>query len=374
MKVGIVGSTTDLHSEVVRWALEAAGVECRLFDTLGGFYQEAGVSLFAGMAGRPQDGVLDRELRALWYRRHYRLRSPQDVVPDENTAFRTSECDLLQDNIISGLSVDDRIGWINNPRNLALAESKFAQLLFARKAGLAIPATLMTSDPDQIRAFAREFDTVAVKPFGIYAWQYDNRRTRYATASKVRSGKIIDSADEALSNTPAIYQSAVDKVSDLRVVVLDDEVYAYDIRQSGEANFDSRFAMADASRTTITPHPLSQVQRHAVLAMMRLIGIEMASADFALTADNEIVFLDLNPAGAWLFLEHRAPQTSLTSRLCSLLARKAGLELERPFPTYDQFLSSGGMEAFKKLCAAKTKAGVTIMNDRTWRETEETIA
>lgn len=371
MEVGIIGAATDLHSEVVRWSLTEAGVTCHLFDTLAGLQDHPGLGL-AVQAGDGSDGsILNADLRALWYRRHYKVRARMADANDENDAFRTAERNVLQDNVVETLAMDPRIGWINNPKNARSAESKFGQLLFAKRAGLAIPDTLMTAAPDQIRDFARRHDTVVVKPFGVFAWRYADHRARYALASKVQASMLIDSSDAALSNTPAIYQTVVAKKSDLRVVVVGTEVHAYNVTQPGTPDFDSRFSMADPARSSIEPYDLSTLQKTRILEMMAALGIEMASADFGVAQDDEIVFLDLNPAGAWLFLEERVPEIDLTAQVCRVLARKAGLATDQDFPSYGDFNRSGALGEFNNRCRADAKAGVTFLNDRTWRETAE---
>ncbi len=368
MEVGIVGSAADLHSEVVRWALTESGVNCHLFDTLRGLQEHPGLGLEVEYGARSGGGIVNGNLRALWYRRHYKVRSHVNDPNDENDAFRTAERNVFQDNIVDTLAIDPRIGWINNPRNARAAENKFGQLLFAQRAGLAIPDTLMTTAPDQIRDFARRHDTVVVKPFGVFAWRYADHRARYALASKIEASRVLTSSDAALSNTPAIYQTVVSKKSDLRVVIIGTQVHAYNITQTGEPDFDSRFSMSDPTKSSIEAYNLSLRQKTQILDMMAKLGIEMASADFGLTHEDEIVFLDLNPAGAWLFLEERVPEIELTAQTCRLLVNKAGLAVDGPFPNYDAFNRSGALERFNARCHADARAGITFLNDRTWRE------
>lgn len=368
MEVGIVGAASDLHSEVVRWSLTEAGVTCHLLDTLSGLQDHPGVGLAVEACDRSGGGILNDNLRALWYRRHYKVRSRSPGANEENDAFRTAERNVLQDNIVETLAMDARVGWINNPRNARSAENKFGQLIFAKRAGLAIPDTLMTAAPDSIRDFARRHDTVVVKPFGVFAWRYADHSARYALASKVSASKLLDRSDAALSNTPAIYQTVVNKKSDLRVVIIDTQVHAYNVTQRGAPDFDSRFSMSDPARSIIEPYELSGDQKARILTMMRALGIDMASADFGLTHDDEIVFLDLNPAGAWLFLEERAPEIDLTAQTCRLLTRKAGLDIDHAFPGYGAFNRSRALERFNDKCRADAREGLTFLNDRTWRE------
>ncbi|MFA4892987.1 RimK family alpha-L-glutamate ligase [Brevundimonas sp.] len=337
-------------------------------DTLYGLHNHGGASLLIDDLPSTRGGTCNANLRAAWYRRHYKVRSAASDADDENGVFRTSESNMMQENVVATLGADPNISWINDPSSARAAEHKFLQLVHAKQSGLAVPPTLMSADPDRIREFARAHRSLVVKPFGVYSWAYSDLSRTYALASKVDAARILDSPDGALSNTPAIYQVAVDKVSDLRVVVVGSDVYAYDIAQVGVPDFDCRFAMANPKMASIEPYSLSAEQKARVLRMMTSLNIDMASADFALTADGDIVFLDLNPAGAWLFLEERVPSVGLTSLVCRLLAEKAGYAPGLDFPDYAAFARSSAVEAFNHRYRTEAEKGATIRNDRTWTE------
>lgn len=53
------------------------------------------------------------------------------------------------------------IPWFNRPRDVLHASNKVLQLDVARNIGLAIPATLVSNQPDEIREFARHRTVVA---------------------------------------------------------------------------------------------------------------------------------------------------------------------------------------------------------------------
>lgn len=368
MEVAIISAATDLHSEVVRWALDQAGVPCHVMDTLSGIHNHSDSSLLIDDQASTRGGACNANVRAAWYRRHYKVRPAASGGDDENGAFRASESNIMQENVVATLCADPNISWVNSPFSARVAEHKFLQLVHAKQSGLAVPPTLMSADPDRIRAFAGAHASLVVKPFGVYAWAYSDQRRTYALASKVDAARILESTDGGLSNTPAIYQVAVEKVSDLRVVVIGSDVYAYDIAQVGVPDFDCRFAMGNPKLASIEPYSLSADQKARILRMMTSLNIDMASADFALTADGDIVFLDLNPAGAWLFLEERVPSVGLASRVCRLLAEKAGSAPGLEFPDYADFARSSAVEPFNLRYRAAAERGATTRDDRTWTE------
>lgn len=111
--------------------------------------------------------------------------------------------------------------YVNHPLRNHTAEHKPLQLAAAEQLGFTVPPTLISNDLDDIRAFIAEHDQVIYKalrwtPYrradgtGLTTW------TEPVTADKV---------DESVSVVPHLFQARVDKVADLRVVVVGDKVF-----------------------------------------------------------------------------------------------------------------------------------------------------
>ena len=58
----------------------------------------------------------------------------------------------------------------------------------------------------------------------------------------------------------------------------------------------------------------------ALLALMRRLGLWYGAIDLRRAPDGEYVFLEINPAGQWLFVEYATDQP-ISHELATLLAR-----------------------------------------------------
>jgi glutathione synthase/RimK-type ligase-like ATP-grasp enzyme len=182
--------------------------------------------------------------------------------------------------------------WINDPVRDSAAAHKPWQLETARDVGLAIPDTLMTTDPEKVRAFwESRRGEVIYKPFlqTFHSW----RETRQLKREELA---LLDSVRLA----PVIFQSLVPGAADLRVTIIGDEIFpaAVDIDKM-EYKLDVRLNQQAYER-----HQLPADVGARLLELMRRLGLEYGAIDLRLTPDGEYVFFEVNPAGQFLFVEH----------------------------------------------------------------------
>ncbi|RKP48663.1 MvdC/MvdD family ATP grasp protein [Pararobbsia silviterrae] len=295
MKILIVSSLDDPHALAVMRALAGMrGVDTALLD-LSAFSQRLSVSMdFRGGARtyglHHADGHVSDlgEIGAIWWRRpqpfalsaamtdpHYR----QFAMSEAQTAFR-------------GLWQSLDAFWINAPSKDAIASDKPWQLKLAQQAGLEIPATLITSDPDAARAFWREHDgNVIYKQF--LALPQTWRETRRLTQADMAFADTV-------RETPVIFQRFVEADADIRAIVVGDAIFAAgtDVRAAAyptdvRMNLDTRY----------TACSLPPAVHAALLALMREMGLEYGAIDLRRTPDGRYVFLEINPAGQFLYIE-----------------------------------------------------------------------
>jgi hypothetical protein len=65
-----------------------------------------------------------------------------------------------------------------------------------------------------------------------------------------------------------------------------------------------------------------------LLRLMQRLGLAFGAVDMRRTPDGRHVFLEINPAGQWLFVEDRTGQP-ITGALCSLMAAHANASAGR---------------------------------------------
>jgi glutathione synthase/RimK-type ligase-like ATP-grasp enzyme len=192
--------------------------------------------------------------------------------------------------------------WVGQPSRLRHADIKPLQLAEASRAGLKIPATLLSNDPTRAAAFVDALgDTeCAIKPL-IATRANDGEADRLPLTTTLPRGHSLDSVALA----PTILQPYVEKAYELRCVVIGERIFSAKLNsQVNEVTRkDWRAGNIDEGELE---HEVFELPGHVEAALRRLMrsfGINFASIDMIVTPDDEFVFLDLNPNGQWLWLE-----------------------------------------------------------------------
>jgi glutathione synthase/RimK-type ligase-like ATP-grasp enzyme len=294
MTVMILSSFEDPHAHAVMQALKSRDVAVELLD-LSEFPTRLALSMAFEdgarrfLLSRFGGGRLDLStITAVWWRRPQQFRLPASITDPVHRQFAISEATTA----FSGLYQSLDAFWINDPVRDEAAHHKPWQLALAQQIGLAIPTTLMTSDPEEAREFWRQHEgNVIYKQFRALpdAW----RETR-------RLGQEEVELSANIRVTPVIFQCFVDAVADLRVTVIGDEIYAAaaDAR-NGEYPLDFRFN----GDLRWEPHALPPAVEDALRLLMRRLGLEYGAIDLRLTPEDQYVFLEINPAGQFLWIE-----------------------------------------------------------------------
>jgi glutathione synthase/RimK-type ligase-like ATP-grasp enzyme len=80
------------------------------------------------------------------------------------------------------------------------------------------------------------------------------------------------------------------------------------------------------NRASIEAHSLPGDVESSVRDLVRRLGLVYGAIDMRLTPDGRYVFLEVNPAGQWLFIEGRTGQP-ITSAVARTLAH-AGIDFD----------------------------------------------
>jgi glutathione synthase/RimK-type ligase-like ATP-grasp enzyme len=305
---------------LVRAELETLGVEVIWFDTDD---YRIGTDLTFGIEG----GVPNVHLRigareqrgdtvaAVLYR-HVRLPvAPQIADPE---ARRMAESEMRWALEGSLLALQPAL-WANHPHANNLARSKLLQLRLATGLGFTVPDTRVTADPQDIRRHYKAWNgRMVAKLVGgqIVGHSVDSQYVVHTTA--ISEADLQN--DEALSACPAIYQRLIDKRYDLRVTVVGDEVFAcrIDSQQHAAARIDWRSAGYNALDIQRCDLEASVAKR--CFALLRALNLEIAGIDLIVTPEGDTVFLEINAAGQWAWVQEATGlpiATSIARRLAA---------------------------------------------------------
>jgi len=211
--------------------------------------------------------------------------------------------------------------WVNDPFRDAAAAHKPFQLSLAQRIGLEIPPTLMTNDPDAARAFWERHDgEVIYKQF--LATPESWRETRRLRPQETDLAAAVRWA-------PVIFQRHVEAAADIRVTAVGDELFAgaADVRAASyptdvRLNLDARYVAHEL------PDPIAVLLRQLV----QELGLRYGAIDLRLTPEGRYVFLEINPAGQFLYVEQATGQ-KITAALAALLANGKQARQASPAPS-----------------------------------------
>jgi glutathione synthase/RimK-type ligase-like ATP-grasp enzyme len=255
---------------------------------------------------RPGEGEFDLEaVGSVWWRRPGAFGLPETLRDPAHRQLALSEANTAFQGLFAAM---DAL-WINPPTLDALASHKPYQLALAQRLGIEIPQTMMTSDPEEARAFWRACDgDVIYKQF--IALPETWAETRRLGEAETRLG------DTSIRLAPVIFQRHVAAVAEFRVTIIGDEVFA--------AKVDLRTLSYDVDvRMNVNArHVAHQLPDHVSVqlrALMRRLGLIYGAIDLRLTEDGRYVFLEINPGGQFLYVEEQTGQR-ITAALAAHLA------------------------------------------------------
>jgi hypothetical protein len=232
-----------------------------------------------------------------------------DGLNEEDRKFVQDEAQRALDALMTVLTVP----WINHPQNHARANSKAAQLLAAQQVGLDIPHTVITNEPDEVRRFiAHSADETIYKAHS----QSLNLEPGKALYTGILTKKEIDRLD-LIRISPGIFQEYVSKTYEIRATVVGSKIFSGKIESQNrtETEVDWRRRPFDIEKDPVSLPP--QVEGK-IQALMRTFGLLYGALDFIVTPEGRHVFLEINPAGQYLWVE-AATKMPITAALADVL-------------------------------------------------------
>ena len=165
----------------------------------------------------------------------------------------------------------------------------------ARALGIRVPDTLVTNDVDTAADFCRGRRAVAkaVTWFGM-------PDGRFFPTTQVTEDSF-DGLGAELQVAPLIFQEQVAKVLDVRVTCVGQHLFPVAIAGSSDPMADWRLSPAESS---YAEHHLPDEISRSLRSLQASLGLSYGAIDLALDERGDYWFFEVNPQGAWLWLEH----------------------------------------------------------------------
>lgn len=236
-------------------------------------------------------------IKSIWYRRPIPCIIDSVITNDAMRIFAGREAQTVLDSFYQCFGGF----WMSHPLKIRAASRKIHQLRLAQQLGLAIPPTLVTTDPLRAKQFYQEHREVIVKAMSAPVIEAEAGFYSFSTA-------VIDEISieklDCVRLTPTLFQAYIPKKLELRVTVVGEIAFTCEIysQSSEKSRVDWRFFDPDKP----VPHKAGKLPEEIerkIIEMVKILGLSFAAIDMILTPSDEYIFLEINPNGQWAWIE-----------------------------------------------------------------------
>jgi glutathione synthase/RimK-type ligase-like ATP-grasp enzyme len=288
--IAVFTHTDDLHALVIQDALaHSFGITCHIVE-VDALWRSSGLKwstdsdvLVPTRAGKR---VALSSIDLIWWRRPTRSQSlPETFTDTAHAELITNDCRAA---LVGSVLADFRGNWVSEPTATNRAEHKLVQLRVAEKVGFRVPRTLVSQDPGEIRRFCAEAGgRMIIKPLR-------GSMQRMTLTQLVTTGTLPP--PNSMRVCPAMYQEFVPGNRHIRAHCFGEEVLAVLIES------DVLDWRADL-RVPVKPVELPPEAQDRIRAVVSELNLRMGIFDLKLTTSDELVWLEVNPQGQFLFVQ-----------------------------------------------------------------------
>ncbi len=312
----------DPAARMAERLLRARGTDVARFDALRIGEGDAHMTVRLSSRGTPQRRLFAQgrtldlaALTAVWHRRH-KLFGSSEIADPQMRAFARIESEQCLLQTWSALPVK----FVPAPLAVIRAgQHKLLQLERAGSLGFEIPPTLVTTDPTELLAFYREHGgRVITKLLSSTSIGESGLGRDYLRFTERLSLRELARGMSAARLCPVYAQAYVPKDRELRITVVGDTVFAAEIESQRGAHGRVDWRKAGPVAVPYHPHSLDRAVAARCIALIRSLGLNYGAIDMVIRPDGAHVFLEVNPAGEYHWIEMRTGMP-ITAAICELL-------------------------------------------------------
>jgi glutathione synthase/RimK-type ligase-like ATP-grasp enzyme len=259
--------------------------------------------------------IESQQITAVWYRRPAEL-----LISGENDPGIVEWIRKQSTACLRGIyfCCHDSALWVNPLPALHRARHKLQQLKIAKAIGFHVPRTCVTNDPEKAREFsASTTSRLCTKSLDEPNYKIDGHLFPFLTRVLAGSEEIEKNAS-SIERCPVLLQEYVEKRADIRVVGIGPEIFAVEIASQDNHLSSHDFRGIAPALLKHTQHTLPSVLIEKIRTFMATQALMFSAIDLAWGVDGEYYFLENNPNGQWLWLEH-GTDIPLTEAMLRLL-------------------------------------------------------
>lgn len=235
--------------------------------------------------------ILLESIDAAWYWH-------AEVSFDQTRASRSAlEREMQQSFYGVFAGIDDR-RWINPPYRIRNTQEKLSQMFFAMNVGLHIPPNVIANHWDAIEWLG---DRTIIKMPVVGVLEGEAPKVMHTTILSRKQRQLL----RKTSAFPGIHQPYVVKKREWRITVVGDAVFPVAIYTTLDARDDWRKHQRRDGKVRFVSEPLLDKSiEEKCRALLQKLGLRYGAFDFIETPEGEMIFLEVNSAGQYGWLEH----------------------------------------------------------------------
>ncbi len=304
----VVQHLTEFNAESVFWKFDPFVHDCQLNFAVGVERQEFKFN---------NDGAsIDMSsFDSIWFRRPGALKVKQFFEP-----WIANMIEVEATHALRGMLYSLSRLWVNFPARDAVACLKLFQLEVAKNLGFAIPETIVTNEPESAKAFYEKLNGQVIYKLISEKSNFSLPQFEFPHGIPTLPVRELDLAHfDQVRHAPHLFQERIQKKADIRVTVIGKKLFAFHIEsQSGKGKLDWRIDYDVPMKTWDLGDQLSE----KCMQLLINLGLNYGAIDFCLDENGEHVFLEINPAGQYLWLEE-ATKIPLSREMALLLVGKS---------------------------------------------------
>ncbi len=233
-------------------------------------------------------------VKSIWYRRAVSPNFSASNFSQGENNFINGELKHLIEGLLLGLDAK----WINSIDSVYLGERKLYQLTIASRIGFKTPTSLVTNDANQAREFKKsQGNTIICKPI------YHGLLVEQHSTSAIHTSRVNDVDLDILetTNLPSYFQNEIQRICDVRVTVIGNDIYTVEIEHDTTKTPDWREKDQTVHQKVAD---IPDVLKRMIIKLMEKMNLTFGAIDFIKDKNGNYIFLEINPAGEWAWLEN----------------------------------------------------------------------
>lgn len=295
----ILSSETDLSTDnVTDW-----------LDSFSGDYIRVGAKEILGNISNHYIGDTDlvyfgnnrieiSKVRVIWNRRWSINENVREVKTSDEINNKKINSNIYSENKLLNeyiMSLFPHSKWIDPPSVSDI--NKLKQLTIAKKIGLNIPDTIITTLKDDVVKFKNKHSKIICKAIQSFLSIKLGEDIYASYTSSIEEEDFKKMPDKFF---PSLFQSRIDKDVEIRTVYLDSHFYSMAIFSQHDEQTESDYRKYNKSKPNRNiPFKLPTSVERKLSDFMKSVGLSTGSLDIIKSKGGKYVFLEVNPVGQY---------------------------------------------------------------------------